>query len=55
MIASDSNDSNEVAVDIQTLALECLDLVVMTASGEYTNQENNNYREIAIFKSGVTL
>lgn len=34
---------------------ELVGLVVETANGKYTKQEENNYREIAIFKSGVTL
>lgn len=31
------------------------DYVIRVASGEYVNNERKNYREIAIFKTGVTL
>ncbi len=34
---------------------EFIDMVIAKANGDYTRQEQNNYREIAIFKSGVTL
>lgn len=42
-------------VAMDQLLEELIDLVIETAEGRYTRQENNNYREIAIFKSGVTL
>lgn len=32
-----------------------IEYVVKVASGEYVNNEKNDYREIAIFKTGVTL
>ena len=32
-----------------------LDYVLKVASGEFTKQEEDGYREIAIFKDGVTL
>lgn len=41
--------------DIETLLEEFTSLIIRTANGSYTRQEENNYREIAIFKSGVTL
>jgi altronate hydrolase len=34
---------------------EFTDYVLKVASGEYVNNEKNNFREIAIFKNGVTL
>lgn len=34
---------------------DLIELLVTIANGEYTKQELNDYREIAIFKSGVTL
>lgn len=37
------------------LAEELLDLVLATASGQLARNETNGYREIAIFKGGVTL
>lgn len=39
----------------KTAAEELLNLVLKTASGSKTMNEKNNYREIAIFKDGVTL
>lgn len=44
---------NGVGMDI--LLVDFIDLIIATASGQKTKQEINNYREIAIFKSGVTL
>ena len=32
-----------------------VDYIVSVASGELVNNEKKNYREIAIFKTGVTL
>ncbi len=32
-----------------------IDYILSVASGEWVNNEKNNYREIAIFKTGVTL
>ena len=37
------------------LKYELLDYIIKVASGEETNNEKNGYREIAIFKNGVTL
>ncbi|HQA05109.1 MAG TPA: UxaA family hydrolase, partial [Clostridiales bacterium] len=34
---------------------ELLDFVISVASGRQTNNEINDYREIAIWKNGVTL
>ena len=36
-------------------AAEFIDYVLRVASGESVNNEKNGYREIAIFKTGVTL
>lgn len=41
--------------NIDEVSDEFIDYVLKVASGEKTNQEKNNYREIAIFKDGVTL
>lgn len=40
---------------MEDLAEEFIDYVIKVASGEKTNNELNGYREIAIFKTGVTL
>jgi altronate hydrolase len=32
-----------------------IDYIIRVASGEEVNNEKKNYREIAIFKTGVTL
>lgn len=37
------------------LLVDFIDYVVNVCNGEKTNNEKNNFREIAIFKSGVTL
>ena len=42
-------------IDQDALAKKLIRLVIETAEGKKTKQETNNYREIAIFKSGVTL
>lgn len=54
-LIQDEKTSTGEAPTLDSLALECLQLVVEIASGTKTKQEKNNYREIAIFKSGVTL
>ncbi len=41
--------------DMQTLAGSLLDLVAEIASGRQTRNEINGYRDIALFKNGVTL
>ncbi len=41
--------------DMDTLALEFLDYIIEVASGKKTRNEINDFREIAIFKDGVTL
>lgn len=41
--------------DIDKVSKDFIDYVIKVASGEKTSQEKNNYREIAIFKNGVTL
>ena len=38
-----------------TLLDKFIDKVIAVASGEKANNEKNGYREIAIFKNGVTL
>ncbi|MBR5699524.1 MAG: altronate dehydratase [Bacteroidales bacterium] len=40
---------------MDTCAAEFIDYVLRVASGEPVNNERNGYREIAIFKTGVTL
>ena len=42
-------------LDNPELKYSLLDYIVKVASGEETNNEKNGYREIAIFKNGVTL
>lgn len=41
--------------DIETCKQELFDLIIKTASGRKTKNEMHGYREIAIFKDGVTL
>jgi altronate hydrolase len=40
---------------MQALVPEFIDKVLAVASGESAKNEMNDYREIAIFKNGVTL
>jgi len=40
---------------MQELVPEFIDKVIRVASGELSKNEQNDYREIAIFKNGVTL
>ena len=40
---------------IGEVAEELLDYIISVASGEETMNEKNNYREISIFKDGITL
>ena len=42
-------------VDMESLAKEFFDYIISVANGEETNNEKNGYREISIFKDGVTL
>ena len=42
-------------VDMLTLRNDFIDKVIATANGEKVKNEMNGYREIAIFKNGVTL
>lgn len=42
-------------LDGENLDSALLEYVIGVACGEYTNNEKNGYREIAIFKDGVTL
>jgi altronate hydrolase len=40
---------------IEEVKIRFIDYIISVASGEFDNNEKKNYREIAIFKSGVTL
>ena len=40
---------------IETVNERFIDYIIAVASGEQVNNEKKNYREIAIFKTGVTL
>ena len=40
---------------METTCRRFIDYVIQVASGEPVNNEKKNYREIAIFKNGVTL
>ena len=40
---------------MDSLAERFIDFIIEVASGKETNNERKNYREIAIFKTGVTL
>ena len=42
-------------IDGADLSDELLDYIIKVANGEKTNNERNGYREISIFKDGVTL
>ncbi len=47
---------NWIDIDASNSSLtDLIDLIIKTASGNKTKNEINNYREIAIFKDGVTL
>jgi altronate hydrolase len=41
--------------NMQALAERFIRFVIETASGKYVNNEKKNYREISIFKTGITL
>ncbi|PKM93964.1 MAG: altronate hydrolase [Firmicutes bacterium HGW-Firmicutes-1] len=43
------------AVPMDVLLVQFIDYIVSVVNGDKTNNEKNNAREIAIFKSGVTL
>jgi len=48
----------EVLVEDKSLELlteEFIQYIIRVASGELVNNEKNNFRELAIFKGGVTL
>ncbi len=53
----DFNTGRLVTEDISMhdLVEEFIDYIVKVANGEATNNEKNNFKELAIFKSGVTL
>ncbi len=40
---------------METLLEEFISYIIRVAEGEFANNEKNNFKEIAIFKSGVTL
>jgi altronate hydrolase len=40
---------------MESLSKQFIKFIIKTAGGQQTNNEKNNYREMAIFKSGVTL
>lgn len=40
---------------METLLEEFISYIIRVAEGEFVNNEKNNFKEIAIFKSGVTL
>lgn len=42
-------------VDMESLVPQFIDKIIAVASGEKTRNEANGYREISIFKNGVTL
>lgn len=48
-------DFNADEADKENLKDKLMDYIVNVANGEATNNEKNGYREIAIFKDGVTL
>ena len=41
--------------DSQTILRDFIDYIIEVASGEWLNNEKNDFRELAIFKTGVTL
>lgn len=41
--------------NMESLANRFINFIIEIASGKYTQNEKKNYREIAIFKTGVTL
>ena len=41
--------------DIEKLREELIDYIISVANGEKVNNEKNNFREIALFKTGVTV
>jgi len=40
---------------LESLTEEFIEYIIKVANGELVNNEKNNFRELAIFKSGVTL
>jgi altronate hydrolase len=42
-------------VEMKPLLRQLIDKIISVANGEKTNNEINDYREISIFKNGVTL
>ena len=51
----DFNSGNIEASNADETLNQFLDLIVDVINGKKTRNEENNFREIAIFKSGVTL
>lgn len=45
----------EEDISSEQVLKEFIDYIIRVASGEFVNNEKNDFREIAIFKSGVTL
>jgi altronate hydrolase len=45
----------EEGVSSEQVLNDFIDYIIRVASGEFVNNEKNDFREIAIFKSGVTL
>lgn len=41
--------------DMDHITSEFINYIIQVASGKYSNNEKNGFREIAIFKSGITL
>jgi len=42
-------------MSMEAMLEDFVDTIVAIASGQPTNNEKNDFRELAIFKSGVTL
>lgn len=51
----DFNAGRLLSEDKETVLQDFIDKVIAVASGEKTRNEENDFREIAIFKNGVTL
>ena len=52
---SDAGVLVENGFDVKATAESFFDYIISVASGEKTNTEKQNIRDIAIFKDGVTL
>ncbi len=51
----DFNAGSILEQDQETVLREFIDYIIKVASGEKVNNEMNGYRELAIFKTGITL